>query len=86
MSGKSFALVVQIVAACQAAGVLKPGPPDLLAVSVWGLVHGLVSQLLEGQISHTIREQHTPRELLVTTLSQILLVELTPAMVPVQES
>lgn len=82
MSRKSFALVVQIVAACQAAGVLKPGPPELLTVSVWGLVHGLVSLLLEGQISHTIREQHTPRELLVITLSQILLVELTPTLAP----
>jgi AcrR family transcriptional regulator len=82
MSRKSFALVVQIVAACQATGVLKPGPPELLTVSVWGLVHGLVSLLLEGQISHTIREQHTPRELLVITLSQILLVELTPTLAP----
>jgi AcrR family transcriptional regulator len=85
MSSKSFALVVEIVAACQAAGVLKPGPPELLTVSVWGLVHGLVSLLLEGQISHTIREQHAPRELLIAALSQILLVELTPAMVSEQD-
>jgi AcrR family transcriptional regulator len=80
MSQKSFELVVQIVAACQAAHVLKSGPPELLAVSVWGLVHGVVSLLLEGQISHTIHERYSPRELLIFALSQITTIELTPAM------
>ena len=82
MSQKSFGLVVQMVAGCQAAGILKSGPPDLLAVSVWGLVHGVVSLLLEGQISHTIRDRYSPRELLIFTLNQIICIELTPAMVP----
>ena len=31
---KTFAGVVQIIAACQAVGVLRPGPEDALAVSV----------------------------------------------------
>lgn len=82
MSQKSFGLVVQIVAACQADGILKSGPPDLLAVSVWGLVHGVVSLLLEGQISHTIRDRYSPRELLISALNQVICAELTPAMFP----
>jgi hypothetical protein len=42
MSRKSFGLAVQIVEACQAAGVLKPGPVDVMAVNVRSLVHGFV--------------------------------------------
>jgi AcrR family transcriptional regulator len=81
MSRKSFDLVVQMVAACQAQGILKPGEPDLVAVSVWGLVHGVVSLLLEGQISHTVRDRHPPRELLMAALNQVLCVELTPELI-----
>ncbi len=80
LSQKSFELVLQIVVACQAVRILKPGPPDLVAVSVWGLVHGVISLLLEGQISHTIRERYTPRDLLIFALSQITAIELTPEM------
>jgi len=54
----------------------------VLAVSVWGVVHGFVSLLLEQQISHTIRDRYSPRELLILTLNQITQVELTPAMLP----
>jgi AcrR family transcriptional regulator len=82
MSQQSFGVLVQIVADCQAAGILKPGPPDLLAVSVWGLVHGLVSLLLEDQISHTIRDRFTLREMLIFALGQVARVELTAAMFP----
>jgi AcrR family transcriptional regulator len=82
MSQQSFGVLVQIVADCQAAGILKPGPPDLLAVSVWGLVHGLVSLLLEDQISHTIRDRFALREMLIFTLGQVARVELTSAMFP----
>jgi AcrR family transcriptional regulator len=80
MSQQSFGLVLGIVERCQSAGILRAGPPDLLAVSVWGLVHGVVSLLLEQQISHTIRDRYSPRELLILTLNQITLVELTPEM------
>ncbi len=82
MSQKSFGLVVQIITACQAAGILKSGPPDLLAVSVWGLVHGVVSLLMEGQVSHTILDRCSPRQLLLFSLNQVLCVELTPEAFP----
>ena len=52
MSQRSFALVVDIVEACQQAKVLKRGPSDLIAVGVWSLIHGFVSLILEDQISH----------------------------------
>jgi AcrR family transcriptional regulator len=71
-SEQSFAIVVGIVTRCQAAGRLSPEPPDLLAVSVWSAVHGLVSLLLNQQISHSVSERFTPREMLLHTLDQFV--------------
>jgi AcrR family transcriptional regulator len=85
ISQKSFGAVVQMVAACQAAGILRPGPADLLAVSVWGLVHGVTSLLLEGQISHAIRDRLSLRAMLIFALGQVTSVELTPDMFPEDE-
>lgn len=82
VSQRSFALVVQIVEACQRARVLKPGPADVIAVGVWSLIHGFVSLILEDQISHTVLDRYSLREMLVLTLNQITRVELTPAMLP----
>ena len=81
-SRQSFGAVVELVAACQAEGILKPGPTDLLAVSVWGLVHGVTTLLLEEQISHTIRDRLSLRAVLLFALNQITGVELAPEMFP----
>jgi AcrR family transcriptional regulator len=78
MSMKSFDLVVQIVEACQAAGALKAGAPDVLAVSVWSLVHGFASLLIEGQISHTVLDRMKARDLLAFLLNQVACVEIRP--------
>lgn len=78
MSRKSFGLVTRIVEACQTAGILRPGPADVTAISVWSNVHGFVSLLLEGQLFHSVLERYTVRELLIFSLSQITLVDLSP--------
>lgn len=57
ISHNTFTLVVGVVKACQDVGVLRDIQPDLMAVSVWGQVHGIVSLALEGQISHTVLEK-----------------------------
>ena len=72
VSRKTFDRVVSIVVACQNADVLSPGSPDLLAVSVWGQVHGIISLLLEGQIPHSIRDHFTIREIVLFALAQML--------------
>jgi AcrR family transcriptional regulator len=82
MSQRSFALVLQIVTDCQQARVLKRGPSDLIAVGVWSLIHGFVSLILEDQISHTLLDRYSLRDLLVLTLNQIARMELTPEMFP----
>jgi AcrR family transcriptional regulator len=71
VSKKSFALVVDIVLACQKTGVLPSGSPDLVAVGVWSLMHGLVSLLLENQIPRTVVDRMPVRTLLVATLSRM---------------
>ncbi len=81
---KNFQLVVQVAAACQAAGILEPGPADLAAVSIWSLVHGFAVLLTEEQISHTILERMELRTLVIYLLNQITRVELRPEMFPAE--
>jgi AcrR family transcriptional regulator len=78
ISRESFKLVVELVEACQKAGVLNQGPSDLMAASVWGLVHGFVSLVLEGQISHTLLDRYSLRDMLIFSLNQITKVEIDP--------
>jgi AcrR family transcriptional regulator len=65
ISQKNFSQIVEIVEICQQAGVLKQGAPDLIALSLWGTVHGFTSLLLEGQISHTVLERTPLKEILI---------------------
>ncbi len=76
VSQQSLALVVELVRVCQGAGILRPGPPDLLAVSVWGLVHGFAMLILEGQVSHALLERYSLKEMLVFALGQITQMEI----------
>lgn len=82
MAQQNFALLVSIVETCQAAKILKRGPVDLMAVSVWSLIHGFVALILEDQISHTVLDRFSLRQMLIFTLNQIARSELTPEMFP----
>ncbi len=67
----SFDALVDLVRACQEAGVVAPGPADLAAVQLWSLVHGLTSLLINRQLPQRLRT--TPaRRLLLRTLSSHL--------------
>ena len=65
ISQNNFRQLVEIVERCQQSNILKDGDSDLIALSVWGTVHGFVSLLLEGQISHTVLEKGSLKELLI---------------------
>jgi AcrR family transcriptional regulator len=73
---QTFELVVEVVAQCQQSGILRKGATDLTAVSVWALIHGFVTLLLENQVSHMVLDRYTVREMFIFTLNQITLVEL----------
>ncbi len=75
-TGQNFERVVGIVEACQRAGILRPGPAELMAVAVWGQVHGIIALALEGQISHVVTKDRSLREIIVFALNQITLTEL----------
>ncbi|MBC7878618.1 MAG: TetR/AcrR family transcriptional regulator [Anaerolineales bacterium] len=72
-SQRNFQLVKMIVEVNQASGVLRGGSSDLAALSAWGIIHGFVMLMLEGQISHTVLEQATLRELVEFQLKQIMI-------------
>jgi AcrR family transcriptional regulator len=71
ISRKTFDRVVEVVRACQTAGILRAGSPEVLAVSVWGQLHGIVSLALEGQISHTILHDHSLSEIVSFAVDQL---------------
>lgn len=48
--GETWERLVRAVAACQAAGVLAPGDPTVLAVGLWALVHGIADMWRFGPI------------------------------------
>ncbi len=64
-SQKDFRQLVEIVEICQQAEIVKKGAADLIALSLWGTVHGFVSLLLEGQISHTVLEKASLKDILI---------------------
>ncbi|MGD8404060.1 MAG: TetR/AcrR family transcriptional regulator [Anaerolineales bacterium] len=70
ISQDNFQQLVEIVKLCQQANILKGGDSDLIALSVWGTVHGFVSLLLEGQISHTVLEKGTLKEILISVIQR----------------
>lgn len=72
ISSKTFKLVIEVVQACQNVGVLPAAPANLMAVSVWGQVHGIVSLALEGQISHTLLEKKNIESIVSFAVEQMI--------------
>ncbi len=71
-SRKTFERVVEVVRACQDASVLRSAPAEMMAISVWGQLHGIISLALEGQISHTILDRFSVREIVFFALNQLV--------------
>lgn len=72
VSRKTFELVVGIVQACQKAGILHAASPEMIAVAIWGQVHGIVSLALEGQISHSVLDHHTVQDIVLLSVEQMI--------------
>jgi len=49
---EAFAVLDDTVEACIAAGVMQPVDKDVLALTLWSLVHGLASLWLDGHLAH----------------------------------
>ncbi len=72
ISQKTFQRVVDVVRTCQDAGVLQVMPAEIVAVTIWGQIHGIISLMLEGQISHTVLDTFDIHEIILFALDQLL--------------
>lgn len=72
ISQKTFAQVVDIVRACQEAGIIKSGEADVLAVIIWGQVHGIIALAIKGQISHTVLEKKSLQEIVTQAVERVI--------------
>lgn len=72
VSQKTFQQVVDIVRACQEAGIIKFGEADVIAVIIWGQVHGVITLALESQIPHTVLEKKSLQEMVAQAIEQTL--------------
>ena len=79
ISQQSFAFIVEMVAECQNAGILRAGSSDLISVHLWGAIHGLATLLIEDQLSSTVLEKYPLREMLISTLNLLTEIEIDPA-------
>jgi AcrR family transcriptional regulator len=70
ISQKTFQMLVKIISDCQKSGILREAPSELMAVMIWGQVHGVVSLTLVGQISHTLLDQYDVRAMIIAALNQ----------------
>jgi AcrR family transcriptional regulator len=72
-SRKAFERLVDVVRACQAADILRPAPAELMAVSIWGQLHGVIFLILQGQISHVVLDQYSIHDIVFFALNQVAL-------------
>ena len=78
ISQKSFVFITEMVAECQATGIWPSGPSDLIAVHLWGSIHGLAALLIEDQLSSQVLENYSLRKILVSTINMMTDVEIDP--------
>jgi len=71
---KTFGMLVKVVARCQTDGILRAGPLDLTALSVWSAIHGFVTLSLDGQVSHTVLERNSWQQMLIFSLGQLTVI------------
>lgn len=72
ISHRTFQRVVDVIRACQEAGVLHSTSAEMMAIAVWGQVHGITSLALEGQISHTVLDHHAIEDVVSFAIEQML--------------
>jgi AcrR family transcriptional regulator len=62
----------QLILRCQKAGFIEAGDPDLMAITLWGMVHGFVNLIQGGMISHTVTDRYSRRKMLIISMNNVL--------------
>jgi AcrR family transcriptional regulator len=74
---RTFALLVQAITECQAAGQVRSGPPEDLAVAAWSIVHGLAALLVDGKLKDRVGSAEEA-ERLAHTVTDLFMLGLAP--------
>ena len=63
-----------IIERCREAGILNTSDTDaeLQAVSLWGVIHGLVSLMIQGQVPSRLMKKTKPKDLVIAALQQVV--------------
>lgn len=63
-----------IIEHCREAGILNTSDTDaeLQAVSLWGVIHGLVSLMIQGQVPSSLMKKTKPKDLVIAALQQVV--------------
>ena len=72
IAARTFEEFRQLIIRCQKSGLISAGEPDLVAVSLWGLVHGFVNLIQNGMVSHTVTDRYSRRKMLILVLNRVL--------------
>jgi AcrR family transcriptional regulator len=82
VSHDSLIMLQKIVAACLATGILRSGNfgEEMAAISIWGLIHGLVSLAIEGQVPSKLMKSIPPRLMVIAALQQVVCVPIDVSM------
>lgn len=71
-----------IVERCREAGILNASDMDseLQAVSLWGVIHGLVSLIIQGQVPTHLMKKIRPKSMLIAALQQVVRIPINTEM------
>ena len=74
---RTFALLVQAITECQAAGQVRRGDSEAFAVAAWSIVHGLAALLVDGKLKdHAATNPEAER--LARMITDLFMQGLTP--------
>lgn len=81
-SQRNMQVLKDIVERCRAAGILEPRGQDteLQAVGMWGVIHGLVTLWIQGQLPGSLMKRVSPAELVIAALQPVVRVPITKDM------
>jgi len=74
ISQRNTQVLKGIVERCRAAGILDAGAMDaeLQAYTLWGLIHGMVSLWIQGQLPGHLMQRVSPGEMVIAMLRQVV--------------
>jgi AcrR family transcriptional regulator len=81
-SQRNMQVLRLIVEQCRAADVINSTgiDPELQAVSLWGMLHGLVLLIIQGQVPGNLLKTTQPKEMVLAALKQVVRVPINTKM------